>query len=384
MTPVAAIGNTPMPTYTWGDLGAGTTYVFMLKDAAGTIKHYVHPAGTCAAGTCSYTPALSLPTGSYTWYVQAVSSAGTSQWGVGKSFTVTRLVAPGAVVQIGPGGAGIPAIPTYTWTDLGAGVTYYHMVQTAGGMIVQNNPAVGTCVAGVCSYTPAKALAAGSYRWFVLAANASGNGPWGTGSAFTVDPPLAAPGAIVQNGPGGAGVPAIPTYTWTDLGVGTTYVFMLRDSAGTIKQYVPSAGTCTAGSCSYTPVSKIAAGSYVWYVMAYNAAGSGPWGTGTAFTVEPLTAPGAVVQISPGGAGVPAIPTYTWTDLGAGVTYYHMVQTVGGMIEQYNPAVGTCVAGTCSYTPTKALAAGSHRWFLLGANAAGSGPWGTGAAFTTP
>jgi hypothetical protein len=184
LTPAGAIGNTPSPTYVWSDTGAGSTYDFYLSNTANEGLLYVPGAvPTCNGATCSYTPIFTLNSGSYKWQVQSV---GKTTWGTGNSFSVALTALPVAVAQTLPVGAGAAVAPTYTWVQDATATSYNFYLQNAASEgLLYNVPAAATCTVGVCTYTPAFNLAAGSYTWFVQAVNAAGAGPWGTGMAFS-------------------------------------------------------------------------------------------------------------------------------------------------------------------------------------------------------
>jgi hypothetical protein len=187
VTPAGAIGNTPLPTYSWTELSGATSYNFYLVNSGNAaLLNVPSVPATCAAGTCSYTPATALTTDSYTWYVQAVNATGSGTWGTGQNFSVSLLTPPGAVSLLSPSGPGAPSLPTYSWTELGGATSYNFYLVNSGNAALLNVPSVpATCTAGTCSYTPATALTTDSYTWYVQAVNSAGTGSWGTGMSFS-------------------------------------------------------------------------------------------------------------------------------------------------------------------------------------------------------
>ena len=400
MTPVDAIGNTPMPTYTWSAITGATSYNFYLKNTANTALLNV-PAVTAdcttVPGVCSYTPAKSLSTGSYIWYAQAVTGNGISQWGTGKAFNVKLTVKPVAVILGAPTGAiANTPLPTYTWTQDASATSYNFYLKDSGNNALLNVSAIAaTCAAGSCSYTPSKTLISDSYTWYVQAVNSAGIGPWGTGQNFSVviPPPPVTPGLVILGTPSGAiANTPLPTYTWTQDATATSYNFYLKDSGNNALLNVPAiAATCAAGSCSYTPSKTLISDSYTWYVQAVNSAGIGPWGTGQNFSVvipPPPVKPGLVTQNSPSGSVVTGLPTYTWTVEPNATSYNFYLKNSANAALLNTPAITadcTTVPGICSVTPNKTVPAGdSYIWYVQAVNSAGIGPWGTGMGFSRP
>jgi hypothetical protein len=287
VSPAGAIGNTPLPTFTWAQDVAATSYNFYLENSAAQGVLYLAPvAATCAAGTCTFTPGKTLTTGSYKWYVQPVSAGGPLPWDAGKAFSVQITVAPGAVVQATPTGAiGNTSLPTYSWAqDLTATSYNFYLANGAGTGMLYQAPAAAVCVAGTCTFTPNKALTTGAYTWYVQAVNSAGEGPWGAGKAFSVALTVA-PGAVTQIAPTGAGALEFPTFQWTAINSATNYNFYLVYPSGA-GRYIPNASaTCTAGTCYFTlPAPGLPIGSYTWYAQAINSAGEGPWSGGMVFS----------------------------------------------------------------------------------------------------
>jgi FtsP/CotA-like multicopper oxidase with cupredoxin domain len=190
LTPAGAIGDVPNPTYVWSDTGAGSVYNFYLTNSAGTGMQYIAPvvAPTCNGASCSFTPpALNLATGSYRWYVESV---GKVNWGAGVAFSVTRAAVPVAITQLTPTGTGAAALPTYTWTKDVAATSYnFYLTNGAGTGMLYTPGIVADCttIPTQCSVTlAAPSLSTpDSYVWYVQGVSAAGDGPWGTGMAFS-------------------------------------------------------------------------------------------------------------------------------------------------------------------------------------------------------
>ena len=107
-----------------------------------------------------------------------------------------------------------------------------------------------------------------------------------------------------------------------------------------------------------------------------------------AFTVN-ISAPGTATLVSPSGAITTGTPTYTWNAVAGSTWYYLWVDdsTATAKITQwYRASDAGCAAGTgtCSVTPSVALASGAARWWIQTWNSAGYGPWSRGTDFAVP
>jgi hypothetical protein len=219
--------------------------------------------------------------------------------------------------------------------------------------------------------------------------------------ATNVSPPTTITGALDPSSPpvgatlvtpNGAVITATPTYTWNAVAGASQYELWVTDSAqaGKVKQWVTAdqAG-CAAGTgtCSATPGTALAPGAATWWVLTWDTLGYGPWSAGMGFTVMAGTPPVAATLVSPNGAVATATPTYTWNAV-AGATWYSLWVTdsaQAGKVKQWvTAALAGCGAGTgtCSYTPSTALASGAATWWIQTWNSLGYGPWSAGMAFS--
>ncbi len=98
------------------------------------------------------------------------------------------------------------------------------------------------------------------------------------------------------------------------------------------------------------------------------------------------TPPPAGTPVSASGSIATPTPTYTW-DAVLGVTMYCLKvdDSTGTKVQQcYTPAQAGCPdnTGTCSVTPSIALAAGAGRWWIDTYNLGGYGPWSAPVDFS--
>jgi hypothetical protein len=231
----------------------------------------------------------------------------------------------------------------------------------------------------------------------------SGGGCSGTGSCtLNASGSATVTATFTQNLPGAATLVSptgttttTPTYWWNAVSNAAQYYLWVNDSTGNVIKtwYTAAQAGCASGSgsasstCSITPSATLATGSGTWWVMASNSNGAGPWSTGMAFTVS-IAPPGAATLVLPTGTLTTTTPTYTWNAVSNAAQYYLWVNdSTGNVIKTwYTAAQANCSTGTgtCSITPSTALASGAGTWWILPWNSNGNGPWSDGMAFIRP
>ena len=96
--------------------------------------------------------------------------------------------------------------------------------------------------------------------------------------------------------------------------------------------------------------------------------------------------PPPATLISPSGTITTTTPTYTWNAVSEATEYDLKVNDSkeNKILRWYTSSEAGCASGigTCSVTPTTALAAGSGTWWIQAKNSAGTGPWSSGMSFT--
>ncbi len=98
--PVAATLVSPsgsastQPTYTWNAVldsaqgDAATWYYLWVNGPSGNvIQQWYEASAVCSGATCSVTPTVSLPIGSYTWWIRTWNATGYGPWSSGMSFS---------------------------------------------------------------------------------------------------------------------------------------------------------------------------------------------------------------------------------------------------------------------------------------------------------
>jgi hypothetical protein len=308
-TLVAPTGTitTTTPAFTWQAVTGATGYQLWVNDASqqGRINIGYAPAPVgCQGGTatCTVNPGVALAAGPAMWWVRTVNGAGEGAWSSGLSFIVPQPVGgipPGPAVLLAPGGSITTQTPTYTWQAVSGATDYQLWINDASQQAridTTYSAAAAGCAAaaGICSVTPAVALAAGSAMWWIRTANGSGAGTWSTGRAFTVPPPAnesVAPGPATLIFPGGTITMSAPPFTWQAVSGATHYQLWVNDASQQARvntTYTAAAAGCPAGTgtCVINPGVSLAPGAALWWIRTANSADQGAWSNGKAFTVS--------------------------------------------------------------------------------------------------
>jgi hypothetical protein len=300
---------------------------------------------------------------------------------------------PPAAIVVSPAGTITTTTPTYTWNAVCNSTWYYLWVNDSTGNPIQQwyTASAAGCGSGtgICSVTPATALALGSASWWIQTRNGAGTGPWSSALSFTVS--LPPPPAATLVSPSGTITTATPTYIWNAVPGSTYYYLSVNDSTGSriLQWYTASQAGCGSGTgtCSVAPSTVLAAGAGQWKVQTYNTSGLGPWSVPMSFMVmvDVSAPPPAATLISPSGTVSTMTPTYTWNAVSTALDYLLWVNdSTGNPIQQwYTASAAGCGSGTgiCSVTPATALALGSASWWIQTRNGAGTGPWSSALSF---
>jgi len=332
----------------------------------------------------------SVANGSYSLTAVARDTAGHSMTSDPIVVTVHN---PGAATQLAPSGTISTATPTYTWTAVPTATLYLLWIDDSSGGRVRHwyTATEAGCASGTgtCSLTLDVVLNPGAGRWWVVTANATTNGMWSSGLAFTV-PGTPPPGAATLVAPSGIIATTTPIYTWNAVASATQYLLWVDDSSGgrIRTTYTAAQAGCASGTgmCSFTPSVELTPGAGQWWIVTINASGNGPWSARGVFTVAGTPPPGPATLVAPSGSITTTTPTYTW-DAVAGATQYllWLDDSSGGRARQwYTAAQVGCASGTgmCSLTPSVTLNPGPGEWWIVTNNASGNGPWSARADFT--
>ena len=185
-------------------------------------------------------------------------------------------------------------------------------------------------------------------------------------------------------GPSGSGLDATPTYSWTAVPDATDYEQAVRGRTGVVVQESYATATaCSGSTCSVTPSTVLAGGTYAWVVRAKNAAGAGPW-SAAKFILVGTAAPGQATLAGPSGTIGDTTPTYTWGAVANAALYRLVVLNAsgGGVLDKWSPDLFVCNATGCGVTQPAPLPVGAYFWVVRTWNPAGFGAWSAAGSFT--
>jgi hypothetical protein len=216
-----------------------------------------------------FTPANSLPVGTYVVWVKAFNdSVALGDWSAGMYFNV---LAPAAPVLTGPATPGSNVTPTLTWSA-SAGATHYDLcindLTTGQWQIIRS------LTTNDFTTTP---LHAGAYvAWVRAFDSANQTRGWSAGRYFTITPP-AAPTLL---SPAGTTTSVTPTFSWSAVADAVSYELCVEDLSTGRFQLINNLPT---NACSSLTLSK---GTYRFWVRAVDVSGDiGGWSTKVDVTI---------------------------------------------------------------------------------------------------
>jgi hypothetical protein len=287
--------NSLTPTYKWNHMPSAEAYQLLVTDLT-TLTNVINAAYTaeslCTAGVCEITHGTGLVNNrGYAWYIAAYrADTGWGPFSDAKTF-IASLPLSAAPTQLSPDGIANGSLtPTYTWTSITGAVSYYVVIYDLETSTLKHAFSVdaSTCSGGTCSSTPGGAagtlLNGRTYGWYVAGLNYAGASPWSSGKAFI---PFITPAVPTTVSPSGSIGSSNPTYTWNKVQGATFYYLTTVNSGSTtiVGEWVSAATACGATTCSRTTGINHPNGSYTWYVLASNPAGTSAYSTGRTFTV---------------------------------------------------------------------------------------------------
>ena len=302
---------------------------------------------------------------------------------------------------------GIGATDDTTPTLHGSGIKASQTVIVYADGVEVPGTVVYDRAAGTWSFDPSPELAPGVYSFTVALSNAAGTGPQSDAHIVTLD---TSPPPAPINTAGGGGIQDIND------NVGPVTGPIAKDGIGATDDTTPTLhgsgikasetvtvyadgvevpGTVVydraAGTWSFDPSPALAAGIYSFTVALSNGAGTGPQSDPHIVTLDTSPPPAPINTAGGGGIqdindnvgpvtgpiakdGIGATDDTTPTLHGSGIKASETVTVYADGVEVPGTVVYDRAAGTWSFDPSPALAAGIYSFTVALSNAAGTGP----------
>ncbi len=282
----AAVGA--MPAFAWSPVARAEEYEVQVAADAG-FNSPVLGSGKDDFRTKNTRATLiqTAPNGTYWWRVRAIAKNGTpSAWSHGRSIrknwaSTTTLVSPVGGQQIT-----YPATPLkLTWLPVAGARKYLISVATdpALGSLITINGGQKPIETSATTFTPAAALAPGTYYWGVTALDAEGNRgvPSAVGSFNWVWPSATTPNVTDLSS-----APELfdPRFSWDPVPGAARYEVEINPT----QEFAVGSKVCCTGTTintSLSPTTVFKNNTYYWRVRALDMDGhAGQWNVGPSFT----------------------------------------------------------------------------------------------------
>jgi aqualysin 1 len=311
-------------------------------------------------------PGDSLTDGIWYWRIKAINAAGvSSSWSAVNSFTYSSILTPKPVLNKPVEGATVAGTPVFSWAKVKGAVNY--------GLFICNDINCNTTYAGpfwptATSYTPAIAIAPGTYYWVVSAYDKSGMGS-GLSLGRKLIVTLPGPATPVLTLPANKQTfftASLVTFKWNAANYANLYHIQFSTDSKFKTIYIEN----TVPNPTYTVGPFTTGGTYYWHVYAINGQFNNvvsPYSKVYSFTVFDPAFP---IPSTPANlATVVGNPTFTWKKV-PGATVYRVLYSLDSSPSDnclthvtYSPLL----PGT-SFTPSPVLDVGTYSWCLASAD----------------
>ena len=359
-SPAAVTMNTK-PKFTWTNMGS-PRYELWVNEVGGKAKIIYQPSLT----TNSYTPTTALPNGKFDVWVRAVAADGEAGlWSLAYRFQMDYRVGPKTIAPIG---VTTDTTPTFRWQPIDGAANYDLWVNNTTTGVTQVIRATVPQKAGATeiTYTPATAMPASNYRWWVQAITANGTrGAWSAGTDFLVPVPtfILPAGTVTTN---------TPEFRWNGVKEFVKYELWVNNQTTGVAQVIHVTNLTAK---TYTPTLPLENGSFIAWVRGFDAVGNASqWSTPANFTIN-ATIGNAPIAVTPSGIANNNKPTFTWQGVNGAKTYEILVKNIS---DAGQPTVlNVNSINGLSYTSTKTLAPNkNYRWWVRAVSVNNiPGPW---------
>lgn len=354
--------NSAVVDFSWylDAVGVDTVQTSFVLNIDG-VNYTVTP--TCGLDSCNTTRTVTA--GIHTWFV--TGKAGTVSVSSNPiSFSVVlNAVAPSKPVLFAPSGVQTSKMLTMQWIPATNVDSYQLAWSYSGGNGTASLPGTdASCLDGLCSL-PLTFPSVGDYAWTVTAANAHGNNA-SLPMNFTIAAPAAAPAKAVLVMPDGSYTSPSVNFVWKPVPNAEAYAVVWVNQWGETKTLTLLAtdATCLAGDCHVEDILPTA-GSYTWYVITANTAGTSQSDSRSFSLSNQLSVPTAN---TPRGAVGNAQPfTYVFSKIQDNVYEYNVkvweAYSNNQVADYYwNVSDLNCGPSTCSGLATSTLPQGYYYW----------------------
>jgi predicted phage tail protein len=279
------------PALTWNNLKGAVKYDIWGDNFSAGIKQAFRVTVNAVTGTTtSWTPPTDLDMGKHRFWLRGIDAKGNpGKWSLLYEALVVTQVKP-----TGPAASTFDATPTFTWNTVPGAASYQFFLRNAAtnAMVID-----GQAVA-VNSFTPANNIAAGNYKWWVLAVSSAQAGSIRSGGAeqrslnIGGQPTITSPVNAATTG-------TKPTISWQAVDGAVSYIVFMNRDATPAQNVLNVTGITTT---SFTPSTAIAAGDYRLWLRAVDGSGNlSNWSTEVKFKIAaaaPLMAPAADLLVT--------------------------------------------------------------------------------------
>ena len=354
------------PIFTWTDMDSkpvgkkDTRYELWVNRVGGQAKFIVESAIT----TTSYTPKTPLPNGTYDAWVRPLAPDGEAGlWSQVRRFVMDYRVGP---VTTSPEGVTTDTTPTFRWQAADSAASYDLWVDnlSTGVQEVIRVSVPHKANAAEISYTPAKPLTAGNYRWWVQTVATSGlKTTFSAGTDFTVPVPT-----IVN--PRGSIATNLPLFTWNGVAEYVSYELWVNNVTTGAKEVLRVSGIT---SRSYQTTLPLENGDFKAWVRGFDKDGNvSQWSGAADFNVTVGVGVAPVLGNSFRNAN--GTQTFDWSAGTGAFSYEIIVKRISDPSQSVVLNVSN-ISGT-TYTTPAPLTSGIYRWWIRGLDANGNGlPW---------
>ncbi len=320
-------------------------------------------AGTVGTGVTTFTDTGLSEATSYMYHVIATNAAGSSAPSANLSAATLPLAPTGLTATVVSGGQ-----INLSWTDHSTAASYYYVQQSPNG-------STGWQQIGFLSgSTPNSFSATGPFNgsttyYFEVYAYAYTGGGSANATASATTPAFPNQPTLNSATPSATSVALV----WTNVTGATGFTVQRSINSGSTWT---TAGTVGSGVTTFTDTGLSESTSYLYHVIATDAAGSSAPSTNLSAVTQPLAPTGLTASIVTSSQA-----NLTWTDHSAVATYYYISESTNGTTWQQ---VGSVYGTTAnSYTVTGAFNGSTLYYFEVYANAYPGGNSANATATTT-